>query len=754
MILVILVASGLLGFWQERRAAGAVDRLLAMIHTTARARRDGAFVDVPVADVVRGDVVQIGAGALVPADARLLDATDLHVDQAALTGESVPSHKCVVPTADDENPLSRRDAVFLGSHVVSGQGTAVVVRTGAATVFGAVAARLRLRPVETEFQHGIRRFGALLLEITLVLVVVIFAVNVAFDRPVLDSLLFTLALAVGLTPQLLPAIVGVTLAQGARHMAAARVIVRRLDAIEDLGGMEVLCTDKTGTLTEGVVAVHAVEDWTGMPSQRARIAACLNAAFETGYANPIDDALRALALPDRKEWQKLGEVPYDFARRRLSVALRGARGSRLVTKGAVAAVLDVCEEAEDADGRRVALADARDAITRRHEALSREGYRCLAVAERPLAEREHIDRDVERGLTFVGMLVLADPLKPHAADSLRELAALGVSVKLLTGDNRHVAERVAREVGLGTARVCTGESLRHLSEAALVTASAGIDVFAEVEPAQKERVIRALRKAGRAVGFLGDGINDAAALHAADVGISVDSATDVTRQAADVVLLAKELRVLADGVREGRRAFANTLKYVFITTSANFGNMVSMAAASLFAPFLPLLPRQLLLINALTDLPAMTIAGDRTDPELVASPRRWDTRAIRRFMIAFGLVSSVFDFVTIGLLLTLRVPMVAFRTAWFLESVLSELLVLLVIRTRRSLLRSRPSDGLVWASAGVLVVSLALPYTAAGRLLGFAPPAASMLLIVALIVAAYGVASELTKRALLRRTPL
>jgi Mg2+-importing ATPase len=750
IILGILLASGLLGFWQEHRAGDAVARLLSTVRTTATVRRDGAEREVPLDEVVPGDVVLLRAGTTVPGDALLLESRDLYVDEAALTGESFPAGKVAGTVAADAALARRSGAVVLGTHVVSGLATAVVVRTGARTEFGAIAHRLALRPAETEFEHGVRRFGYLLLYVAATLALVILAVNVALRRPVLDSLLFTLALAVGLTPQLLPAIVSVTLAHGARAMARAHVIVRRLGAIEDLGGMQILCTDKTGTLTEGVVGVHAATDWRGAPCDAVRRYAYVNAGLASGFANPIDAALRAAPAADLAAYEKVDEVPYDFVRKRVSVAVVHEGQRLLVTKGALAPLLDVCTTAEDADGTRRPLAEARAAILERYEALSRDGHRCLGVAVGALAGDAPVRRECERDLAFVGLLSLDDPLKPGAAAALAELAALGVRTKLITGDNRHVAARVAADTGIDGGGLLTGQALRTMSPAALVAAAPRTAVFAEVEPNQKEHIIHALRTAGHSVGFLGDGINDAAALHAADVGISVDSATDVTRQAADVVLLRKELGVLGDGVREGRRAFANTLKYVFITTSANFGNMLSMAVASLATPFLPMLPKQILLLNGLTDLPAMAIATDRLDAELVATPRRWSNRRIRRFMLSFGVVSSAFDVLTFGALLALHVPAARFRTGWFLESVLSELCVLLVIRTQRTAFRSAPGRALLWASVAVAAITLALPYLPVGAALGFAPLSGGLLALVGGIVAAYVAASELVKRAVAR----
>jgi Mg2+-importing ATPase len=750
IILGILFVSGALGGWQERRAAIAVERLLALVRTTTTVLRDGLPRVISVEEVVPGDIVSLAAGANVPGDARILDSNDLFVDESLLTGESYPAEKGPGLVSPDVAMVGRSNVIYLGTHVVSGSATAVVVRTGTATEFGKIAHQLALRPPQTEFELGVRRFGQLLLEITTVLVILILVINVALDRPVLDVLVFTLALAVGLTPQLLPAIVSVTLSQGARHMAAERVIVRRLASIEDLGGMQILCADKTGTITEGVVALHAAEDWTGAPHERVRLYAHLNAAFETGFRNPIDDALRAQSLPGAERYSKLDEVPYDFVRKRLSVAVSDGATRLLITKGAVESVLAVCDLAEDAAGMRCPVANVRGAIVTRLEELSREAFRCLGVAYRVLPPNGPLGREHETGLTFLGILSFADPLKPSAAESLRELSTLGIQVKLITGDNRHVAARMAGQAGLDASTILTGVEIRELREPALMSAATRVNVFAEIEPNQKERIILALKKTGRAVGYLGDGINDAPALHAADVGISVESATDVTKQAADIVLLEKDLAVLGRGVREGRRAFANTLKYVFITTSANFGNMFSMAGASLLASFLPLLPKQILLINVLSDLPAMSIATDQLDPELVERPRRWDNRGIRHFMVAFGLVSSLFDFLTLGTLIWLRLPPAPFRTAWFLESMFSELLILLVIRTRRPFFRSAPGTLLLYSTLAVAGVTLMLPYTPFAVTLGFAPLPVGIVGLVALIVAAYVATSELSKRAVFR----
>ncbi|MGE0159239.1 MAG: magnesium-translocating P-type ATPase [Gemmatimonadales bacterium] len=753
VILLILLASGGLGVWQERRAADVVEGLLGMIRTTTRVRRGGAEVEIPVEDVVPGDVVVLGAGDLVPADCRILEARDLDVDESVLTGESYPASKHPDEVEPSAPPSKRSSALFQGTHVVSGTAVALVVATGEATVYGALAGDLERRRPESEFERGVRRFGYLLLEVTAVLVVVVFAINVAFERPVLDVLLFTLALAVGLTPQLLPAIVSVTLSQGAQRMASRGVVARRLVAIENFGGMQVLCTDKTGTLTEGRVRIAAALDVNGQPSGRVLRLARLNASLQSGYRNPLDEALRGEG-PEASDSgvSKLDEVPYDFSRRRLSVLLREADGSPvLVTKGAVDEVLGVCTSAE---GSADPAGNWRAEITRLVRSEGQRGRRCVAVASARMPGAMHATRADEREMTLAGILVAEDPPKDDAAASLERLRSLGIRVKMITGDRREVAGAVAATVGLDGTEPVTGAQVARLGDVALQRLATRADVFAEVDPNQKARIISALRRTGVSVGYLGDGINDAGALHAADIGISVDTAVDATHRAADIVLLRKDLTVLADGVAEGRRAFANTLKYVFVTTSASFGNMLSMAGASLMTAFLPMLPQQILLLNLLSDLPAMAVATDRLDPELVARPRRWDVRFIRDFMFTFGVISSVFDFLTFGLLVLLAVEPAVFRTGWFLESVLTEIFVLLVIRTSRTFFRSLPSRTLLAATLGVAAISLVLPFLPGAGLLGFAPLPPGVVAALLALTLLLLIASETAKTRFFRTHPL
>jgi len=585
------------------------------------------------------------------------------------------------------------------------------------------------------------------MEVTLVLVVAIFAINVYLARPVLDSFLFSLALAVGLTPQLLPAIISINLAHGAKRMAQAKVIVKRLASIENFGSMNVICSDKTGTLTEGIVRLQSALDVEGAPSDKVLFNAYLNAFYETGFTNPIDEAIRTHRSFDLSAYRKADEIPYDFVRKRLSILIAHEKAYLMVTKGALANVLSVCSTAENSAGTIVDIAAVRDRIQQHFEEFSRQGFRTLGVAYRNLGTESRISKEHEAGMTFLGFLVLFDPPKANIIETITALKSLGVSLKIITGDNQLVAANVSQQMGLSKTKIVTGPDLRQLSDEALLRRVVDVDVFAEIEPNQKERIILALRKAGNVVGYMGDGINDASALHAADVGISVESGVDVCKEAADIVLLEKDLGVLVQGVREGRTTFANTLKYVFMATSANFGNMFSMAGVSLFLPFLPLLPKQILLTNLLTDFPEMTIATDRVDNEMIDYPRRWNIQAIRKFMITFGLVSSVFDYLTFGaLLVILHASQDQFRTGWFLESVISASLIVLVIRTRKPSFKSRPSKYLLMATLLVVVVTLLLPLTALGTILGLHPLPVSFLLLIGIIVVAYIIAAEIAKR--------
>jgi Mg2+-importing ATPase len=746
IILAIVLVSGLLGFWQERGAADAIQKLLALVEIKARILREGQLLDVAIADVVPGDVVQVSAGDSIPGDCLILESQMLSVDEATLTGETYPVSKEVGVLPLETGLSQRTNSLMMGTHVVSGSAQAVVVHTGKLTEFGKVSERLKFRPPETEFESGIRKFGYFLVEVTLILVVLIFAANVYLQRPMLDSFLFSLALAVGLTPQLLPAIVSINLSHGAKQMATRQVIVKRLPAIENFGSMNVLCSDKTGTLTDGTVRIRSALDMNGSESQRVLFFAYLNAATESGYVNPIDEAIRTHQTFDISAYQKLGEIPYDFNRKRLSILFAKDGDRLLVTKGSLTSILDICSSVEQSDGATVDLEPLRSQIQQRAETLGSEGSRILGVAYRSLTTDELSIQD-ETNLTFLGYLALYDPPKSDIKGTIADLAELGVTLKMITGDSHAVAASIAQQVGLLKTSILTGSALQKLSDDALLHQVNQVNVFAEVEPNQKERIIVALKKAGNVVGYMGDGINDASALYAADVGISVDTAVDVAKEAADIVLMQKDLDVLLGGIKSGRTTFANTLKYVFMATSANFGNMFSMAGVSLMLPFLPLLPKQILLTNLFTDFPEMTIATDRVDREQVTQPHRWDIHFIRNFMLVFGLLSSVFDYLTFAaLLLLLHADPTQFRTGWFMESVISASMIVLVIRTHQSIFRSKPSPYLFWTTMAIAIVTVILPYTPLADLLGFQPLPIDFLLVLAAIVGIYILSAETVKR--------
>jgi Mg2+-importing ATPase len=750
IVLLIVVASTAIGYSREYGAQAAAEALRARIRTRARVLRDGRLAEIDTSFVVPGDVVMLAAGSLVPADACILECTDFFVSEAVLTGESFPveKHAAVV---DRQAGLARRtNCVFLGTNVRSGSARCLVVHTGASSEFGAIAGRLMLRPPETEFDRGIRRFGYLLTTAMLILIVVVFAIHVLQHRPSIETLLFAIALAVGLSPELLPAILGVSLARGARAMGERGVLVRRLNAIENLGSMDVLCTDKTGTLTEGAIRVEGAYTPDGQPSPDVLELASRNAALETGLDSPLDTAILAARQPDLSRTTKLGEIPFDFVRKRVAVTVCDDAGTHVIVKGAYRQVLAICTRT--AEGRPLDR-PAREGIAERHERWSSLGMRVLAVATKDVAPSSDSTRRDEQDMVLAGFVTFLDPPKRGVAEAIRDLSRLGVSVKLITGDNELVSRRVAALVGLPIARVLTGQQLDDLHDEALWHAAERTDIFAEVDPNQKERIILALKKQGHVVGFLGDGVNDAPAMHAADTSLSVDDAVDVARDAADFVLLERGLDVIKRGIEEGRRTFANTLKYVLITTSANLGNMVSMAAASLVLPFLPLLPGQILLNNLLSDIPAVGLGDDRVDGELVDRPRRWDIGFIGLFMLVFGLVSSAFDLVTFAVVRRgFSAGPELFRTAWFVESLLTELLVALVVRTQRPFYRSRPGTVLLWTTVLLVVVAVAIPFLPFASGLGFVAMPGPLLASLAVITIGYVAATEIVKRLFYRST--
>jgi Mg2+-importing ATPase len=736
IILAIVAGSAALGFAQEYRAGAAVAALRRRLALTAQVVRDGTVRTVPAAGIVPGDVVVLAAGNLVPADAMVMEAKDFLLSEAALTGESFPTEK------------RSGERVFLGTSVRSGTANVEVTHTGRHTAYGAIAARIGQRAPEPEFARGVRQFGTLLVRVMVLVVLFVLTVNQLLGRPVVESLLFAVALAVGLTPELLPAIVSVTLARGARAMARRGVIVRRLEAIEDLGSIDVLCTDKTGTLTEGTVRLHSAVDVEGLASAAVLRLAFLNAAFETGIDNPLDAALVAAGESQGLSTagcRKVDEIPYDFIRKRLTIVLDDGdpAGQLIATKGAFDNVLAVC----DID------AAVRARCESFYRGMGAQGFRVLALAVKRVPPKERYGHQDEHGMALAGLLVFYDPPKPGVENTIRELAALGIRTKVISGDNRYVAAHVAAAIGLDPKAMLTGQEIARLKDEALWHLAPRTDLFVEVDPQQKERIVRALQRTGHAVGYLGDGINDAPALHAADAGISVESAVDVARESADVVLLRRDLAVLRLGVEDGRRSFANTLKYISITTSANFGNMISMALATPLLPFLPLAAKQILLNNFISDLPSIAISTDNIDPGQTATAQRWNVAEVRRFMIVFGLVSTVFDLLTFALLLKVfHAGEAQFQTAWFVVSLLTELAVLLVLRTQLPAWKSAPGRLLLWTTVGVIALALALPYTGPlAAAFGFVALPTSLMLASLLVVAAYVATTEGAKQRFYRR---
>ncbi|MGA7191285.1 MAG: magnesium-translocating P-type ATPase, partial [Candidatus Acidiferrales bacterium] len=724
IILVMVLLGVSLNFVQTYRSQRAIDKLREKVTPTAIVLRDGLWKEIKRREVVPGDLVRLCAGDLIPGDGRLVESRDLYVQQAALTGESLPAEKNVGgQERNNERDPAAPDLVFLGTSVVSGTGTAVILKTGAQTAFGAIAERLAVRPEETEFERSMKHFGLLIMRAVFFLVLFILVVRVALHRDAFESLVFAVALAVGLTPEFLPMITSVTLARGAIRMARDQVVVKHLPAIQNFGMIDVFCSDKTGTLTTGRMSLAASVDAFGKVSDRPVELAYLNAKLETGIRSPLDAAILKMERADPDVYVKCDEIPFDFERRRLSVVVEkkeGDPGCLLITKGAPEGIL-VLSDAYEADGGAISLdAEARHRCRQTFDDLSAQGFRVLAVAYRRVDAHCSFNVADEHSLVLAGFLAFADPPSPDAALSLAAMKRDGVEVKILTGDNELVARHVCEQVGLDNPKLILGEELERMTDPALQHLAEQTTVFARVSPVQKHRIIHALKRRGHVVGYMGDGINDAPSLHAADVGISVASAVDVARETADIILLKPGLEILHNGIIEGRRASANVMKYLLMGTSSNFGNMFSMAGASIFLPFLPMLPTQILLNNFLYDTAQITIPSDNVDEQAIRTPRRWDMKLIRNFMIFIGPISSIYDFLTFYVLLHFfHASQPEFHTGWFVESLATQTLVLFVIRTMGNPLKSRPSLPLAGTTILMVIIGILLPYSPLAEILGF-----------------------------------
>ena len=743
IILFIVLSTGLLSFFQERNAGRVVEKLQSMIALKSSVVRDGAEQEIGNSLIVSGDVVLFNAGDMVPADCLLIESNELFVNEASLTGESYPVAK-EVGILEEQTELNKRsNCIWEGTNVVSGTAKALVINTGNNTIFGSIA-QSASSDVETTFEKGIKEFGFFLMKITLFLSAFILTVNLLNHKSVIESALFALALAVGMAPELLPAITTIAMSAGAKRMLAKKVIVKKLASIQNLGEVNLLCTDKTGTITEGAIKVSGLVSGLGTESEFVKELAFWNAKFESGYANPIDDALKTLVLETKEQPQKIGEVPYDFTRKRLSIAISSDKGKLLISKGAFTQIAGICSRIRLDNGNIEDIALHSTELENKFTQFGENGLRAIGVCYKDI-DANTISKEDETAMIFAGFILLNDPVKAGIIETINELNKLQVNLKIITGDNKNVARSIALNIGIKDPVVMTGEELFNTSPEALEQLVKQTHIFAEVEPQQKERIIQALRRS-YTVAYMGDGINDVSAINAADVGISVDNAVDVAREAADFVLMEKNLMVLVDGITEGRKTFANTLKYIFINTGSTFGNMVSVAIASLLLPFLPMLPKQILLTNFITDFPYLTVASDNVDQEQLDKPGKWDLKFIRNYMIIFGIHSSIFDVITfITLLYVLKVKESAFQTGWFIESILTELFILFIIRTHQNFFKSRPGKYLFILSIVGLIITIALPYMPFANEVGLVPLPLINLSAMLLIVATYIITADILK---------
>jgi Mg2+-importing ATPase len=758
IIISMVLLSVLLNFFMEFQARRAADEIRKQVATTAAVMRDGREQELPIAELVPGDIVQLNAGDLVPADGRLLAAKDLHVRESALTGESLPVEKAADDLAEGKHGIAdASNTVFLGTAVQTGMGSAVIVCTGRDTAFGKIAQRLATRPPETEFGHGIRHFGVMITWVIMLLVLFVLLVNLVLHRPPLESFLFSIALAVGMTPELMPMIITVTLARGARRMSKKKVLVKQLAAIEDFGSIEILCSDKTGTLTEGEIVLDRHVDVHGKDDESVLRIIYLNSHFEAGIKSPLDAAILKHEHPSIAEYDKVHEIPFDFNRKRLSVVVRRGDEYLLITKGDAESVFSICRTVT-IDGSPQPFDESRRAqAAETFQKLSADGYRVLGIAVLTVDKQDVYTLAAEYDMTLVGFAAFLDPPKEGILSVIQALKKNGVSVVIMTGDNQYVTQKIAHDIGLGAERMVTGNQVDTMDNAALAYQAENGAIFARVSPEQKNRVILALKARGHVVGYIGDGINDAPSLHTADVGISVVNGVEVAKDAAKIILLEKDLSVLNDGIIEGRRCFANIMKYIIMGTSSNFGNMFSMAAASLFLPFLPMLPTQILLNNFLYDISQISIPGDSVDSSLLQRPKRWQIGFIRQFMMIIGPISSIYDFLTFGILLwvfhaSTNAPL--FHSGWFVESLATQTLVVFVIRTAGNPFKSRPSRWLLISVITVVAIAVVLPYTPVGSLLGFTPLPVLLLGTFALLTVTYLLLVQAVKSWFYRRHAL
>lgn len=719
IILFIVLSTGLLSFFQERNAGKVVEKLQSMISVKTMVLRDGLPQEIASTKIVRGDVIILNAGDMLPADCLIIEANELHANESSLTGESFPARKGTAVLAEQTDLSERTNCLWEGTNIVSGNAKALVIQTGEQTLFGNIT-KSASETVETTFEKGIKDFGFLLMKITLVLAVFILVVNLFNHKSPIESALFALALAVGMAPELLPAITTIAMSAGAKRLLEKKVIVKKLNSIQNLGEVNLLCTDKTGTITEGTIKIDSMVNGNGQECEYVKQLAFLNASFESGYSNPIDDAIKQLNVGIEKSVEKIGEVPYDFIRKRLSIAINNGQEKLLISKGAFPQIFSICTKFRTADGTTGDILTYKETLEKNFIQYGTNGLRVIAICYKTI-DQSDITKAQETDMIFAGFILLNDPIKSGIIETINELQKLKVGLKIITGDNKNIAESIALAIGIKSPIIMTGKDLFHISPEALRQLVKSTHIFAEVEPQQKERIILALKQS-YTVAYIGDGINDVSAIKAADVGISVENAVDAAKEAADFVLMEKNIMVLVDGIQEGRKTFANTLKYLYISTGSTFGNMCSMALASLLLPFLPMLPKQILLTNFLTDFPFLSVTADNVDQEQLDKPGKWNLRLIRNYMVVFGIHSSLFDIITfLTLYYLLKVKESAFQTAWFVESVLSELFIVFIIRTHKNFFKSRPSKYLFVFSFVALLLTIGLPYLPLAREIGLTP---------------------------------
>lgn len=750
IILIIIMISAFLSYRHESKASDAVKKLLSSVSVTSSVLRNGKFLEIENSKLTVGDIISVKTGDMIPADCLLLDVNSLSTDESSLTGETFPVEKILGKIPANTVLSQRNNSLWMGTHVISGSGKAVIVNLAKDAEFGKITSSLSKKDSDTDFEKGIKDFGNLILHVTTILIGLIFIFNIVLNKPFLESFMFALALSVGLTPQMLPAIISVNLSQGAKRMSEQGVIVKKLNAIENFGSMTIMCSDKTGTITKGKVKLDSAIDYAGEKSDNLKTLSMINSYFQEGYKNPIDEAILEGCTKDFSGYKKLFEIPYSFENKLLTVVVKTdsefLNKNMMITKGALESIIKVCDRYEKSDGSTGSLDEVKSQIFNLFDNYSSKGFRVLGFAYKNIEGTDFKNEKAEN-LIFKGLLLFIDPLKDNIKDVIERMNNLGVALKMITGDNRLIAKNIGSQIGLDSEKIMVGEELDSYSLSQLNKKVLHIDIFAEISPNQKEKIILAYKQRGEIVGYMGDGINDSPAIKQADVGISVDTAADTAKDAASIVLLKNSLEVLVSGIKEGRRTFINTLKYIFVATSANFGNMFSMAGASLFLKFLPLLPKQILLTNLLTDFPSLQIASDSVDEDWLKKPVKWDMKFIKRFMIIFGITSSVFDYITFAVLLLLfNADEKFFQTGWMLESVISAVVVMLIVRTARPFLKSKPSRKLLLAIVGIVIVLIAIAYSPMNVYLGLISlpfKAFASLLAISFV---YAVTAELLKK--------